>query len=177
MTNRFTSRRLSVAMALVVTATLFAGMAVSANAAPMRQATARIVVVGYPDLVGTGPQAGCVGCDLAFSNGDSLASAADPLPLLEFILRDGAGAEIERRTTSALADGRRRRLPPNRPCLVSRRIRRASSRRPHCVPVRPRGRRPPRRPATARTKMRPRPLRLRRCRQVPASSAGWFTST
>ncbi len=107
MTNRITSRRLSVAMALVVTATLFAGMAVSANAAPMRQATARIVVVGYPDLVGTGPQAGCVGCDLAFSNGDSLASAADPLPLLEFILRDGAGAEIERRTTSALADGRR----------------------------------------------------------------------
>lgn len=107
MTNRFTQWRLRLAIVVVATTAMAAGMAISATAAPLRQATARIVVVGYPDLVGTGPQAGCVGCDLAFANGDSLAASSDPLPLLEFILRDASGAEIERRTTSALADGRR----------------------------------------------------------------------
>jgi hypothetical protein len=86
---------------------LLAGVDTGAQAAPALQTEARIVVVAYPDLVGSGAQPGCEGCDLQFTNGDSLASSADPLPLLEFILRDDTGAEVERRMTSALPDGRR----------------------------------------------------------------------
>jgi hypothetical protein len=107
MTNRNASLGVRLVAALVAAASLAAIFGATVGATPSRQTTARIVVVGYPDLVGTGPQPGCLGCDLAFANGDSLASSADPLPLLEFILRDDQGAELERRTTSALADGRR----------------------------------------------------------------------
>lgn len=102
------TRGARLALGLSAALGLVAGVATEAHAAPWEQTEARIVVVGYPDLVGDGPAAPeCVGCDLNFTNGDSLASSSNPLPLLEFVLKDASGQEVERRMTSALSDGRR----------------------------------------------------------------------
>ncbi|MFQ5460515.1 MAG: SdrD B-like domain-containing protein [Anaerolineae bacterium] len=95
-------------VAALVAASLAAGLHAGAQAAPARQTTPRVVVVGYPDLAGNGPAApGCTGCDLSFTNGDTLAQASNPLPLLEIVLKDAQGAELQRKMTSALSDGRR----------------------------------------------------------------------
>jgi hypothetical protein len=95
------------ALAVALAAAVAVSAADRAAAAPVLQTSGRIVVVGYPDLVGTGPQPGCAGCDRAFGNGDSVAASAAPLPLLDFVLRDDSGTVVDRRMTSALADGRR----------------------------------------------------------------------
>jgi hypothetical protein len=94
--------------AVIIAAGLIVGWTAAIEAAPARQQMEpRIVVIGHPDLIGTGPEVGCPGCDREFTDGDTVASASDPLPLLEFVLYDDAGAEIARDMTSAISNGQR----------------------------------------------------------------------
>lgn len=95
------------ALAAALALALLPNLAVPGAAAPAAQAQARIAVAVFPDLVGDGAgEQGCPGCDGEYTAEDTAANADDPLPSLEVVLRDADGDEIERNTTSGLANGR-----------------------------------------------------------------------
>ncbi|MFQ5856560.1 MAG: SH3 domain-containing protein [Anaerolineae bacterium] len=67
-----------------------------------------IVVEAFVDVTGPGGLQ-CPGCDRIFSSADQVANAADPLPNMDFILRDAAtGRLLARQTTTQDTQGRLR---------------------------------------------------------------------
>jgi len=61
----------------------------------------RIAVLVSSDLDGGAATDGCVGCDGQIATGDALRGSSDPLPVLDVILRDGDGRELDRTRTTA----------------------------------------------------------------------------
>lgn len=67
-----------------------------------------IVVEAFADVTGEGGLA-CSGCDRIFSSSDQIANAADPVPNVDFILRDvETGRLLARQTTAMDTQGRAR---------------------------------------------------------------------
>jgi len=107
MSKRFSARWLAV---LVIAAALVASGA-PAHAAPAQQNVVTIVVFAYVDVAGNpGPGYPAPACNLEFDPDDEAFAQANPLPPMEFVLRDGSGVEIERQTTSELATLQRARF-------------------------------------------------------------------
>ncbi len=74
------------------------------TATPMPERS--IVVEAFVDVAGSGGLQ-CPGCDRIFSSSDQAANAADPLPNLEFVLREvDTNRILARQTTSRDAQGR-----------------------------------------------------------------------
>lgn len=98
MRSHVTRSLLALALALGVAAA-FDG---AASAEPSLQSEFTILAVGFVDVSG-GSDPACPACNGEYDDTDEDFAAANPLPELEFVLRDTSGAEIDRQTTSPLA--------------------------------------------------------------------------
>lgn len=98
--------------ALVVVATLVAMVVAAAPARSIVRAqdpTLTVFAIGFVDVAG-GTDPNCPGCDGEFGADDEAFAVDNPLPELEFVIKDQGGAEIASGTTEALANLQRAQM-------------------------------------------------------------------
>lgn len=91
-------------LALLAIAVVLVAGATGAQAAPAQQVSVTVVVFSYVDVAGNpGSEYPAPACNLEFDPDDEAFATANPLPPMEFVLRDGSGTELARQTTTELA--------------------------------------------------------------------------
>lgn len=74
------------------------------------QTSRQLVVIAFSDTTGAGPFE-CPGCDKIFSSADQEANARNPLPAMEFVVRNArTGAELGRQQATLQPQGRYRAI-------------------------------------------------------------------
>ncbi|MFQ5340774.1 MAG: SH3 domain-containing protein [Anaerolineae bacterium] len=74
------------------------------------QTSRQLVVIAFSDTTGAGPFE-CPGCDKIFSSADQEANARNPLPAMEFVVRNArTGAELDRQQATLQPQGRYRAI-------------------------------------------------------------------
>ncbi|MFQ5594641.1 MAG: SH3 domain-containing protein [Anaerolineae bacterium] len=82
----------------------------ASSQAELLQTSKQLVVIAFSDTTGAGPFE-CPGCDKIFSSEDQEANANNPLPAMEFVVRNArTGAELGRQQATLQPQGRYRAI-------------------------------------------------------------------